>query len=532
MDVKVSLCYLVLLLFSLSSAEDVKLGVKRVTSIAITDNNFICATLDWWPANKCNYGDCPWGQTGILNLDLNNKILTNAIKAFNPLRIRLGGSVEDQIVYQFGKQKKCPHFKKKEGGLFGFKYKDAFPKRDGTKYMTFLTKPGIVLITYHPFLNTIVKLIFGLNALTGKKNSVEDKLNWVGNWNPKNAISLMKYTISKGYKIDSYELGNELCAEGIEARVDSVQYAKDITRLRHIVNLLYPDASRRPKVLGPSGFYGKEWFQSFLLNVAPGVVDGVTHHIYNLGAGVDKDLINKIQDPYYLSQVAETFKSVAQAVKEFTPWAAPWVGEAGGAYNRGSKDVSHTFVNGFWYLDQLGMTSTLNHKVYCRQTLAGGNYGLLNTTTFIPNPDYYGVILWHRLMGSKVLLVSHEGSPFLRAYVHCSKKGPGVTVLLINMSNSTTFNVSLVDDMNLYPILKTVPGRGQKTMREEYHLTPKDGNIQSDVVLLNGTPFQLTKSLDIPEMKPQLVDASFPITAKPDSIIFIHVESFNAPTCG
>ncbi|KAL2319972.1 hypothetical protein Fmac_028941 [Flemingia macrophylla] len=200
----------------------------------------------------------------------------------------------------------------------------------------------------------------------------------------------------------------------IGARVDSVQYAKDITRLRHIVNLLYPDASRRPKVLGPGGFYGKEWFQSFLLNVAPGVVDGVTHHIYNLGAGVDKDLINKIQDPYYLSQVAETFKSVAQAVKEFTPWAAPWVGEAGGAYNSGSKD-------------------------------------------------------------------------------------PGVTVLLINMSNSTTFNVSLVDDMNLYPILKTVPGRGQKTMREEYHLTPKDGNIQSDVVLLNGTPLQLTKSLDIPK---------------------------------
>ncbi|KAL2337317.1 hypothetical protein Fmac_011763 [Flemingia macrophylla] len=518
MDVKVSLCHLFLFLFSLCSAKDVKLVVNGVTSIATTDNNFICATLDWWPANKCNYGDCPWGQTGILNLDLSNKILTNAIKAFNPLRIRLGGSVEDQIVYQFGKQNKCPHFKKREGGLFGFSTA-CLPRKRWDEVHDFFNKTG-------------VKLSFGLNALTGKKNSVEDKLNWVGNWNPKNAISLMKYTISKGYKIDSYELGNELCAEGIGARVDSVQYAKDITRLRRIVNLLYPDASRRPKVLGPGGFYGKEWFQSFLLNVAPGVVDGVTHHIYNLGAGVDKDLINKIQDPYFLSQVAETFKSVAQAVEEFTPWAAPWVGEAGGAYNSGSKDVSRTFVNGFWYLDQLGMTSTLNHKVYCRQTLVGGNYGLLNTTTFIPNPDYYGALLWHRLMGSKVLSISHEGSPFLRAYAHCSKNGPGVTVLLINMSNSTTFNISLVDDMNLNPILETVPGRIQKTMREEYHLTPKEGNIQSDVVLLNGTPLQLKKSLDIPEMKPQLIDASSPIIAKPDSIIFIHTKSFKAPTCG
>ncbi|KAL2326164.1 hypothetical protein Fmac_025222 [Flemingia macrophylla] len=438
-------------------AEDVKLVVKGVTSIATTNNNFICATLDWWPTNKCDYGDCPWGQTDILNLDLSNKILTNAIKAFNPLRIRLGGSVEDKIVYQFGKQKKCPHFKRKEGGLFGFSTTCLPKKRWDESEIKFW-----------------VQCSHRKEKLHGRQVELGGKLE------SKNAISLMKYTISQGYKIDSYELGNELCAEGIGARVDSVRYAKDITRLRHIVNLLYPDASRRPKVLGLGGFYGKEWFQSFLLNVAPGVVDGVTHHIYNLGAGVDKDLINKIQDPYFLSQVAETFKSVAQAVKEFTPWAAPWVGEAGGAYNSGSKDVSHTFVNGF----------------------------------------------------CKVLSVSHEGSPFLRAYAHCSKNRPGVTVLLINMSNSTTFNISLVDDMNLNPILETLPGRVQNTMREEYHLTPKDGNIQSDVVLLNGTPLQLTKSLDIPEMKPQGVDASSPIIAKPDSIIFIHTNGLKAPTCG
>lgn len=43
----------------------------------------------------------------------------------------------------------------------------------------------------------------------------------------------------------------------------------------------------------------------------------------------------------------------------------------------------------FRYLDQLGMASKYDTKVYCRQTLIGGNYGLLNTTTLIPNPDYY-----------------------------------------------------------------------------------------------------------------------------------------------
>lgn len=82
------------------------------------------------------------------------------------------------------------------------------------------------------------------------------------------------------------DIGNELCSEGVSARIDSVQYAKDITKLRHIVNSLYSNATTRPKVLGPAGFYGKEWFDSFLQHVGPGVIDGVTHHIYNLGAGM------------------------------------------------------------------------------------------------------------------------------------------------------------------------------------------------------------------------------------------------------
>lgn len=41
------------------------------------------------------------------------------------------------------------------------------------------------------------------------------------------------------------------------------------------------------------------------------------------------------------------------------------------------------------YLDQMGMSATYDSKTYCRQSLIGGNYGLLDTTTYVPNPDYY-----------------------------------------------------------------------------------------------------------------------------------------------
>ena len=67
--------------------------------------------------------------------------------------------------------------------------------------------------------------------------------------------------------------------------------------------------------------------------------------------------------------------------------------------------------------------------------------------------------------------------------------------------------------------------------REEYHLTPKDGNIQSDVVLLNGTPLKLSDSLDIPQMNPKLVDASTPIVVAPHSIVYVTISDFQASAC-
>jgi heparanase 1 len=104
--------------------------------------------------------------------------------------------------------------------------------------------------------------------------------------------------------------------------------------------------------------------------------------------------------------------------------------------------------------------------------------------------------------------------------------------------SKSTFNFSLVNDMNLYPEEYTTEGSVQTTsysmdqqMREEYHLTPKDGNIQSDVVLLNGTPLKLTESLDIPDLKPVMVSSSSPIKVGPQSIVFVNLKGFKAPAC-
>lgn len=71
----------------------------------------------------------------------------------------------------------------------------------------------------------------------------------------------------------------------------------------------------------------------------------------------------------------------------------------------------------------------------------------------------------------------------------------------------------------------------RQLFREEYHLTPKDGVLQSEITLLNGTPLELTKDGEIPDLKPYLVDVDTHLTVAPLSIKFVVFPNFDAPAC-
>ncbi|MBA0714134.1 hypothetical protein Golax_013130 [Gossypium laxum] len=184
-------------------------------------------------------------------------------------------------------------------------------------------------------------------------------------------------------------LGNELSGNGVGAHVHADRYGKDLIHLKKIIKELYRGSQFEPSLVAPGGFFNQQWFTKLLQVSGSNVLDAISHHIYNLGAGSDPKLVSKILDPNHLNKVANTFINLARTVQTHGPWSSAWVGESGGAYNSGGPHVSDTFVNSFWYLDQLGMASKYHTKVYCRQTLIGGNYGLLNATTYVPNPDYY-----------------------------------------------------------------------------------------------------------------------------------------------
>ncbi|KAG8484708.1 hypothetical protein CXB51_023594 [Gossypium anomalum] len=554
-------------------AEDISYGtivVDGTTSIAQTDDNFVCATIDWWPHDKCDYKQCPWHYTSAITLDLSHPILTKAIQAFNRLRIRIGGSLQDQVLYNVGNLKSpCHPFRKMKHGLFGFS-KGCLQMKRWDELNHFVNA-------------TSVMLTFGLNALYGR-HKIRGSL-WGGEWDPSNAEDFIKYSISKGYQIDSWEYGNELSGNGVGAHVHADRYGKDLIHLKKIIKELYKGSQFEPSLVAPGGFFNQQWFTKLLQVSGSNVLDAISHHIYNLGAGSDPKLVSKILDPNHLNKVANTFINLARTVQTHGPWSSAWVGESGGAYNSGGLHVSDTFVNSFWYLDQLGMASKYHTKVYCRQTLIGGNYGLLNATTYVPNPDYYrqeieisssllrsirvsdidlqirvvnlkgeGALLWHRLMGKVVLAVGSDASPFLRSYAHCSKGRIGVTLLVINLSDQTKFITYVQNSMNNNIKLATEQqnisrnsfSRGLKntasgaeikassdeySYREEYHLTPKNGYLQTRTMVLNGIPLELTSTGNIPRLDPIRVNVKSPISITPLSIAFIVFPDFVAPAC-
>lgn len=150
------------------------------------------------------------------------------------------------------------------------------------------------------------------------------------------------------------------------------------------------------------------------------------------------------------------------------PHAQLWVGESAAAWHSGRDNVTNAFASCFWYSDVFGVVSKHNHTGasptllkyslvagigFCRQTLLGGSYGLLDRLTYKPNPDFYTGLLFRRLMSGKVYNTSvaangsaQQGTNTLRAYSHCSGDSGTLTLLLINIDKAVTFEVSASAD--------------------------------------------------------------------------------------
>lgn len=109
----------------------------------------------------------------------------------------------------------------------------------------------------------------------------------------------------------------------------------------------------------------------------------------------------------------------------------------------------------------------------------------------------------------------------------------GIVILLLNLDGNTTVqadvSVNLAEMRKYMPHYRHVKHAGME--REEYHLTPLDGNIQSQTVLLNGNALTVDSFGFIPALEPVRVNPLEPIRVAPHSIAFIHMPNVAITAC-
>lgn len=76
-----------------------------------------------------------------------------------------------------------------------------------------------------------------------------------------------------------------MSGHGVGASVGAEQYGKDVVHLKAILDELYKDSRSKPQLVAPGGFFDQPWYANLLQVSGLGVLDAMTHHIYNLGGG-------------------------------------------------------------------------------------------------------------------------------------------------------------------------------------------------------------------------------------------------------
>ena len=329
-------------------------------------------------------------------------------------------------------------------------------------------------------------------------------------WNSTEARELMRYAISTHKTIFGFELGNEQC--GVFTAAET---ATNFAQLSALLEELYTDATTRPRILGPDpwGFHepfpesdvntvSERWHEEekgtdqhlALTSSTRRHLDGeerlqfivdfygnctklgvhlhaLTHHEY---IDVPQNPVSPINGNATLldftARIAAHVNHTLASIK--APEVQIWAGEIG-PHNGGSIPCKNggrwaNWGSTFWYLDAMASKAANGYSVFCRQDFIGIDYGMLDCASHAPLPDFYGGILWSKLMGQKVLHVSGStpaAGRSVRAYAHCAANITGaVTVLLLNIDANATATVNL--------------GKlGSKTTRQrkEWHLVGVNG---------------------------------------------------------
>lgn len=239
-----------------------------------------------------------------------------------------------------------------------------------------------------------------------------------------------------------------------------------------------------------------------MLKAAGSALDVATWHMY-IAYGLDPKLKSLAWDPVEMQKIGTTAAGILSAVSAAAFQGEVWVGESAFAWHSGQEGVTDTFLSAPWWMSALGHLSP-THAGFCRQTLIGGNYELINKTTRSPNSDYYIGRLWKDAMGPSVFPATSNASTF-SAFAHCAPGG-GLSVGFVNFSPDA-------------PAALDVSGPGALGAPRLLRVLTSADNT---TVSLNGVPLRYVPgSGALPALAPKADDGAGALVLPPRSVGFV-----------
>lgn len=344
-----------------------------------------------------------------------------------------------------------------------------------------------------------------------------------GVWTPGQAAKWLAYTKAVGGRIVAAEFFNEPTMPtfgGAPQGYNAAAYARDFAIFRPFVKRVAPDMA----IVGP-GSVGEATLMSSgsmpgmirsvdLLSASPRpVFDIYSYHHYPAAsircASQTQTTAGAALSEKWLS-LADRSQNFYGALRDrYQPGKPIWITEIADAAC-GGNPWAKTFLDSFRYADTLGRLAKRGVAVLFHNTLASSEYGLLQSGTFEPRPNYWTALLWRRLMGTVVLDAgsSREG---LHLYAHCLRNSSGgVALLAINNSRTASSSIEIPVTSERYTLAADV--------------------LESQTMRLNGKPLQLRVGDELPA----IIGAREPagrVSFAPTTITFLAAPAAANPQC-
>jgi hypothetical protein len=348
-----------------------------------------------------------------------------------------------------------------------------------------------------------------------------------GVWMPGQARGFLDYTRSIGGDIAAAEFMNEptmATMGGAPKGYDAAAFARDFKLFASFAR----QAASGMRILGPGSVgettapdamihYGSEGVIATpdMLRQMGADIDAFSYHHYGAASlrcagtpGMPQTNADAALSEEWLARTDQTLAFYSNLRDEFAPGKPMWLTETADAACGGNPWAS-TFLDTFRYLDQLGRLAKQGVQVVIHNTLAASDYGLLDQKTLKPRPNYWGALLWRRLMGTTVLDSGVEIAEGRHVYAHCLRGVPGgVTLLVINNSQTKT-----VVEMPLES--------------KRYTLSAE---LQNGDVELNGAALKVDASGNLPEIE-GAATAAGTVSFAPSTITFLAIERSGNSAC-